>query len=89
MIVDSCQCVGQYQLQVFTVRAQKANLLLCNVVGNHTCGALGCLCSGSDCAFHPDYAGESFRIKVTTNLVISKINHNYRHIEGTQCYILY
>ena len=55
IIVNSYQCVGQYQLQVFTVRAQKADLLLYNVVGSHTCGALGCLlCSGSECAFHPD-----------------------------------
>ena len=62
MIVNSCQCIGQHQLQVFTVRAQlqKAHILLCNVVGSHTCGALGCLCSGNECALHPDYAGESF-----------------------------
>ena len=60
MIVNSCQCIGQHQLQVFTVRAQEANLPLCNVVGSHTCGALGCLCSGNECALHPDYAGETF-----------------------------
>ena len=60
MIVNSCQCIGQHQLQVFTVKAQKANLLLCNVVGSHTCGALGCLCSDNECALHPVYAGESF-----------------------------
>ena len=33
MIVNSCQCIGQHQLHIFTMRAQKANLLLCNVVG--------------------------------------------------------
>ena len=60
MIINSCQCIGQHQLQVFTVRAQKANLLLCNVVGSHTCGSLGCLCSGNECALHPDYASKSF-----------------------------
>ena len=76
MIVNSCQCIGQHQLQVFTVRAQKANLL-CNVIGRHTCGFLGC---DNECTLHPDYGGESFIIlfqtKVMTNLgfVISKIN---------------
>ena len=64
MVVNYCQCIGQHQLQVFTVRAlaQKASILLCNinVVGSHTCGALGCLCSGNECALHPNYAGESF-----------------------------
>ena len=56
IIVNSCQCVGQHQLQVFTVRAQKACFVY-NVVGSHTCGFWAAY---AECTLHLDYASESF-----------------------------
>ena len=56
------------------MRAQGANFLLCIVVGSHTCEALGCLCSASECAFHLVKVSFQYLIpnKVTTSLVTSK-----------------
>ena len=61
MIVNSCQCSYRpTSASIIHSESSEVNLLLCNVAGSHTCEALGCLCSGNECALHPDYAGKSF-----------------------------
>ena len=63
MIVNSCQCIDQHQLHVFTVRAQKANLLLCNMLLEAIHVALWAAYSViMNVHLHPDYVSFQYLI---------------------------